>query len=135
MVALMPSQCHSYTFFMTNRFYRNIFLMLLCAIASYCTQAQTNYYVDAVNGNDLNDGISTNTAWQNLTKLYNLMVTPGSTINLSCGSVWTGQQLKFFGSGKVACAHTRSSASIDWRRSLASKLSPPTPIPPPFSTS
>ena len=98
----MPSQCHSYTFFMTNRFYRNIFLMLLCAIASYCTQAQTNYYVDAVNGNDLNDGISTNTAWQNLTKLYNLMVTPGSTINLSCGSVWTGQQLKFFGSGNAS---------------------------------
>ena len=77
-------------------------MLLLCGMASYCTQAQINYYVDAVNGNDLNDGTSISTAWQNLTKLYSLQVSPGSTINLSCGSVWTGQQLKFFGSGNAS---------------------------------
>jgi hypothetical protein len=64
--------------------------------------AQVNYYIDANNGNDLNDGLSATTPWQNLTKLYNLSISAGSTINLSCGSVWTGQQLKFLGSGNAS---------------------------------
>jgi hypothetical protein len=60
------------------------------------------YYIDAVNGNDLNPGTSADLPWKNLTKLYTLDVLPGTKIFLRAGSVWTGQQLKFKGSGTAA---------------------------------
>lgn len=68
---------------------------------SLMVNGQTNYYIDAINGNDANNGMSTSTPWQNLTQLNSLSVTAGSTINLKSGSVWTGQQLKFLGSGSA----------------------------------
>jgi hypothetical protein len=56
------------------------------------------YYFDASGGNDINDG-SQQTPWKNLTKLDSLVIIPGSKILLKAGSVWTGQRLKFKGSG------------------------------------
>jgi len=63
------------------------------------SSAQQNYFIDAVNGNDVNNGTTISTPWKNLSKLYNLTISAGSTINLKNGSVWIGQQLKFKGSG------------------------------------
>jgi len=63
------------------------------------SSAQQNYFIDAVNGNDVNNGTSISPPWKNLSKLYNLTISAGSTINLKNGSVWIGQQLKFKGSG------------------------------------
>jgi hypothetical protein len=56
------------------------------------------YYIDAVAGNDNNNG-SINTPWQNVSKLNLLSIAPGTEIYLKAGSIWTGQRLKFQGSG------------------------------------
>ena len=82
----------------TIRFFAFSALLLIFQLA----QAQQVYYVDQVSGNDLNSGTSTAAPWKNLTKLYNLTLSPGSSILLKCGSVWTSQQLKFKGSGTAA---------------------------------
>lgn len=68
----------------------------------HSAKAQQTYYVDQVSGNDLNNGTSLASPWKNLTKLYNLTLSPGSSILLKSGSVWTSQQLKFKGSGSAA---------------------------------
>jgi hypothetical protein len=51
------------------------------------------YYVDAVNGNDDNDGRSSATAWKTLDRLHNVTLKPGDVVRLACGSVWTNQLL------------------------------------------
>ena len=64
------------------------------------TASLTNaYYIDAVNGNDANTGRTEALPWKSLSKLYNLTLTAGARVFLKSGSVWTGQQLKFKGSG------------------------------------
>lgn len=53
------------------------------------------YYVDAVNGDDSNDGTSPETAWKTLTKASSIRkLTEGGSILLKAGSVWNGEQLK-----------------------------------------
>lgn len=56
-------------------------------------------YIDAVDGNDLNNGTSEASAWKNITKLNGRTITAGTKILLKAGSIWNGQQLKFNGSG------------------------------------
>ncbi len=73
-----------------------VFVFLIIALQSF---AQQNYYIDAIAGNDANNGTTTATPWKNLSKIYNTTFAPGSIINLKAGSVWTSQQLKFKGSG------------------------------------
>jgi hypothetical protein len=77
-------------------------LVMLFVLVGYISQAQTNYFIDQVSGNDANSGTSVSSPWKNLTKIYNLTLTAGSTINLKSGSVWTSQQIKFKGSGTSA---------------------------------
>lgn len=60
------------------------------------------YFIDSVGGSNTNSGTTINTPWQDLSKLNNITISPGSTINLKSGSVWNGQQLKFLGSGVAA---------------------------------
>jgi len=60
------------------------------------------YYIDAVGGNDANNGTSISTPWKNISKLNSLTVSAGTQILLKAGSTWTGQQLKFNGSGTSA---------------------------------
>ena len=59
----------------------------------------TTYYIDSQLGNDASNGLSPATAWKNLTKLHTLTLAAGTRILLRGNSVWTGQQLKFGGSG------------------------------------
>jgi hypothetical protein len=80
---------------------KKILFYLIFLLISNVVLSQTTYYLDYTSGNDNNSGTTPALAWKNLTKLYNLTLTPGSKIYLKCGSVWTSQQLKFKGSGGV----------------------------------
>ncbi len=72
--------------------------------ASGTTNSSTvtiQYYIDANLGDDNNNG-SINNPWKNISKLNNLTLVPGTEIYLKAGSVWTGQKLKFKGSGSAS---------------------------------
>jgi len=69
------------------------------ATTAAVTPPANAYYVDAVNGNDAADGRTQATAWKNISKLNGLTLAAGAQVFLKAGSVWTGQQLKFNGSG------------------------------------
>lgn len=58
----------------------------------------TKYYIDSLAGNDNNNG-SIATPWKNVSKLNNMTLTAGTEVYLKCGSRWSGQKLKFNGSG------------------------------------
>jgi len=60
-----------------------------------------DYYIDSVDGIDLNSGTSITKAWKNISKINNLNLLPGDKVYLKSGSVWNGQQLKFRGSGSA----------------------------------
>ena len=47
--------------------------------------AQTNYYVDKATGNDMNNGLSTASAWQTIQKAANA-ATPNSIVNIKAGT-------------------------------------------------
>ena len=78
------------------------FVFLFLFAISLKSKSQSTYYIDQVGGNDANTGTSIGAPWKNLSKLYNLTITPGSSILLKAGSVWGGQQVKFSGSGTLA---------------------------------
>lgn len=79
--------------------YQLILSFILVFAISFSSQSQTTYYIDQVAGNDANAGTIIGAPWKNLSKIYNLTLTPGSKILLKAGSVWGGQQVKFKGSG------------------------------------
>ncbi len=62
------------------------------------TVSVIRYFIDANTGNDSNPGTEAS-PWQNISKLNALTIQPGTEIYLACGSTWTGQKLKFNGSG------------------------------------
>ena len=49
------------------------------------------YYVDSRSGDDLNDGLSPETAWKSLERVGNVYLQAGNSILLRKGSEWTGQ--------------------------------------------
>ena len=51
----------------------------------YNANAQTNYYVDKATGNDINNGLSTASAWQTIQKAANA-ATPNSIVNIKAGT-------------------------------------------------
>lgn len=63
--------------------------------------AARNYYINQTEGNDTNPGTLA-LPWKNLTRINGENILPGSTIFLKAGEVWTGQRLKFSGSGTVS---------------------------------
>lgn len=58
------------------------------------------YYVDAVNGQDENDGLTIETAWKNLDKINETVFQPGDQILLKRGCMWSGG-LVLQGSGSL----------------------------------
>lgn len=81
-------------------------LALFISVLTYNTLFNTQhvfaagktYYVDAVDGNDNNDGQSTQSAWQNLSKVNSTTFQPGDTILFKTDDIWSGQ-LHPLGSG------------------------------------
>ncbi|HOZ48354.1 MAG TPA: right-handed parallel beta-helix repeat-containing protein [Candidatus Hydrogenedentes bacterium] len=61
-------------------------LVLLTGVA-----AATTYYVDAVSGNDANNGLTTATAWQTTAKVCNTWIYPGDTVLFKRGQIWRSQ--------------------------------------------
>lgn len=53
--------------------------------------ATFDYHVDAINGDDSNDGLSTEAAWKSLAKVNATTFIPGSRILFKSGDVWVGQ--------------------------------------------
>jgi len=60
----------------------------LC-IGSTCWSAI--YYVDATNGDDINDALSPSAAWKTITKVNNSTFNPGDSVLLKRGEVWKEQ--------------------------------------------
>lgn len=58
----------------------------------------TNYYIDALSGDDANTGISKKTAWKSLSRLNSVEFQPGDSILFKRGGKWTGN-IKPQGSG------------------------------------
>jgi hypothetical protein len=77
------------------RFVISFICLFLLSVYSF----SSTYYVDAVGGNDSNDGKSILTAWKNLSKVNAATFQPGDTILLKCGSVWNSTRLYPLGSG------------------------------------
>jgi hypothetical protein len=50
-----------------------------------------SYYIDALNGDDANDGLSAESAWQTLDKVNATTFVAGNTILFKSGDIWTGQ--------------------------------------------
>lgn len=50
----------------------------------------TQYYVDATNGLDTNDGLTPATAWQTLSRVNTESLLQGDTVSLLCGESWSG---------------------------------------------
>jgi parallel beta-helix repeat protein len=68
---------------------------VVLALLPFSIQA-TNYYVSSSSGNDGNDGLTSQTAWQTLQRIYSKCVStapfrPGDSILLRSGDTWDGQ--------------------------------------------
>ncbi len=50
-----------------------------------------SYYVDAVNGNDSNDGKTPQTAVKSITRVNSIMFHPGDKLLFHCGQTWAGE--------------------------------------------
>lgn len=63
-------------------------LVMLASLVSY---AQRTYYVNAVSGNDKDDGSSDALAWQSLSKVNAAQLLPGDQVLFRRGQIWRGQ--------------------------------------------
>lgn len=76
-----------------------LFVLLSCSVGftqtvygGYKHLKQTNrYYIDALRGNDKNNGHSPAMAWKSLTAINQHVFQPGDQVLLKCGEMWTGQ--------------------------------------------
>jgi hypothetical protein len=59
----------------------------------------SNFYIDATNGNDSNDGSSPATAWKTVSKVNATTFVGGDSVLFKSGEVWTGTTLAPKGSG------------------------------------
>ncbi len=73
-------------------------IVVLLAFTVGNLNAQNQYYIDSINGNDANNG-SLNAPFNSVTKLNTMTLTPGTKVFLRSGCSWTGQRLSFKGSG------------------------------------
>jgi len=78
----------------------------------WLTLSNKTYYVNAATGSDGNNGTSSGTAWQTLTKVSNTQLGPGDTVNVAAGNYagvdmdWnfpvvgcSGHPIRFLGTG------------------------------------
>lgn len=72
---------------------KTIIILLITSINGF---AQTNYYVDKVNGNDANEGTSLVTAWKTIQKAANT-ATPNSIVNITAGTYYENVEVTVSG--------------------------------------
>lgn len=68
-------------------------LLLLTFVLSGWCFGQATYYVDATAGNDANDGLTPQTAWQTIAQLNTLVFQPGDSILFKRAETWRDQLL------------------------------------------
>jgi hypothetical protein len=61
------------------------------SVSSVVADKSITYYLDATNGNDRNNGLSSAQAWKTLKRLNLQPLQPGTRILFKAGEVWTGQ--------------------------------------------
>ena len=71
-----------------------IFIMIMMTSQIF---AGNVYYVDATNGNDLNDGLSEVNAWKTISKVNAQSFSPGDIIKFKRGEIWREQLWKSSG--------------------------------------
>lgn len=71
-------------------FRRSILVAGLLALILAADASAVNYYVDSTSGNDGNNGTSTSTPWQSLTKVNGVMFSAGDNVYFKRGGSWTG---------------------------------------------
>lgn len=79
-----------------NTYFRNfarttlvLFMMnTMAPTLQFAFADSTQYYVDATNGLDTNDGLSPGQAWQTLSKVNGTTLLQGDTVSLLCGDTW-----------------------------------------------
>jgi hypothetical protein len=73
-----------------DRFNLRILTIIAILIISSSTKAAI-YYVDATNGNNINDGLSQEKAWQTITKVNSSIFLQGDQILFKKGEIWREQ--------------------------------------------
>jgi len=76
--------------------FTNLYTVILLFITMVFTQNlyATTYYVSSSSGNDSNNGITPNYAWETLSNLYSFEFQPGDSICFKRGDVWYNQSLR-----------------------------------------
>jgi hypothetical protein len=69
---------------------KRILIEIILVLFSSGILAATNYYVDATNGNDSNNGTSQGTAWKTITKVSQVTFSPGDSILFKRGEIFRG---------------------------------------------
>ncbi|WP_178019560.1 right-handed parallel beta-helix repeat-containing protein [uncultured Paenibacillus sp.] len=67
-----------------------VFLTMSTVLPASAEASGTVYFVDAVEGNDMNAGTSPEAAWQTLDKVNDMTFAPGDSILFKAGSAWSG---------------------------------------------
>ncbi len=68
-------------------------LLFLCLFISFSALAQNKTYYVSPSGNDANDGLTTGTAWQTISKVSGFDLEPGDQVLFQGGQVFTGSIL------------------------------------------
>ena len=76
-----------------------LLVMVMCLLGSKSFAQHVNYYIDSLKGSDANNGTTTATPWQTITKVNATTFKPGDSVLFNCGSVWSGVTLHPLGSG------------------------------------
>ena len=72
----------------TTKMRRTLGCFISLTIMIFSPLLATTYYVDASSGNDLNNGISSETAWKTISKVNSYNFNPGDTILFKKGTTW-----------------------------------------------
>ncbi|NOU62587.1 hypothetical protein GC096_00825 [Paenibacillus sp. LMG 31461] len=74
-------------------------LLSVLSLMHVAYAAGATYYVDASAGNNSNDGTSSETAWQTITKVNGVSLQPGDQVLFKRGEIWQGITLRPSSSG------------------------------------
>src|SRR5437879_2877985 len=75
--------------------------IVLIGLYMISSLAAATYYVDSVDGRDVNDGFGPSSAWQTIQRVNQAAFAPGDNILLKRGSAWQGAGFKANGSGSI----------------------------------
>jgi hypothetical protein len=81
-----------------NKFLFSVWIFFISISLSPLAQAAT-YYVDASNGDDINDGLAPSSAWKTISKANSMIFSPGDSVLFKRGETWAGTGLKVTSSG------------------------------------